>query len=256
MDRQGLLLCAKYAVSPNFFGYCGPRKSASLIDHLKENVADPEMAQVLSDFETMYPYLQLIARQNKINDPFDQRVVEAYWIGNSLLKPVDNLEYRAFSKEKLILDKKLSKIDFQKLLTNISKKSFLPHHAFHVFNVFKRMGNELGLHALETMDQCRIGWSRIVKYQISNIKYQKHKQDIKNLLIEAEQLKITNKKLKLGRPKIREIKIDYKGKQFIREIKAGDWVSFHWGYLCDVLKEEQVKNLKYYTKKAIEFYNL
>ncbi len=35
------------------------------------------------------PYLQLIARSNDIADPFDARVVEAYWIGNELLDGVE-----------------------------------------------------------------------------------------------------------------------------------------------------------------------
>ncbi len=66
MDKQGLLLCAKYAVSPNFFGYCGPEENLSLVDHLKEGVADNELSHILSHFETLFPYLQLIARKIKL----------------------------------------------------------------------------------------------------------------------------------------------------------------------------------------------
>jgi hypothetical protein len=247
MDKQGLLLCAKYAVSPNFFGYCGPTKSSNIIDHLRGNIADEELCFILSNFETLYPYLQLIAHQNKINDPFDRRVVEAYWIGNPLLKPVKAIEYQAFSKEKLTLDKKLSKVSLQKSLNNISKKSFLPHHAFHVFNIFRRMGNDFALRKLEAMEQCRIGWGRVAKYQISNIK---------NIFVKTKQLTVNNKQLSLAKSIVKELKIDYKGKSFIKDLKLEDWVSFHWGYMCDFLTETQVKNLEYYTKKAIEFYNL
>ena len=37
--------------------------------------------------------------------------------------------------------------------------------------------------------------------------------------------------------------------------KVGDWVSYHWGFVCDKLSPSQVKNLEFYTNKAIEFYN-
>jgi len=241
MDKQGLLLCAKYAISPNFFGYCGPDKNSNLFDHLKENLADRELALILSDFETLYPYLQLTARLNKINDPFNHQVVGAYWLGNSLLKPINILQYQAFIKERLNLDKKLLKSDFQTLLAQIFQKEFLPHHAFHVFNVFKRTGKNSDPHTLNTMNECKISWGRAI--------------DTKNLFVETKSLEMVNKKLRLGRSHIKQIKIDYKGKQFIKEIKIGDWISFHWGYICDLLTEKQVKNLEYYTTKAIEFYN-
>ena len=52
----------------------------------------------------------------------------------------------------------------------------------------------------------------------------------------------------------RLMEMAYKEKQFIKP-RVGDWVSFHWGHVCDVLTEHQVKNLDFYTQKAIEFYN-
>lgn len=249
MDRQGLLLCAKYAVSPNFFGYCGPPKNSSLIDHLKESFADEEISNILSDFETLYPYLQLIARGNKINDPFDQRVVEAYWIGNKFLNNVKNSDYLPFIDEKLFLEKRLSKNDFIKLKRKIARSRFLPHHNFHVFNIFKQMGQDLSFPRLKTMDECRIGFGKIKNQSAS------WRTKIKSCLVESKPLIIIDGKLGFGNPAVKELNLYYKGKQIIKDLKLGDWVSFHWGYLCDVLTEQRVKNLEFYTKKAIEFYN-
>lgn len=243
-EKKGLLLCARYALPPNFFGYCGPRKSASLIDHLEEEVIDKEVNHILSDFETMTPYLQLIARKNHLPSPFLYPVVEAYWIGNKLLKPLTPLEFSAFSSEKLLLDKKINKDSFLNLKLKIDnlKFPFLPHHAFHVFNIFKRTGKTNDFHTLETMDQCRIGWGKVLKTQ-------------NEILVEANELVKKNGWLKLSPPTIKTIKIDYRGKKIIKEIKIGDWISFHWGFLCDILTEKQQKNLAFFTKKAIEFYN-
>ena len=90
MNKQGLLYCARYSVAPNFYGYCGPDKNASLIDYLKEDKADKEMAHIFSDFDTLIAYLKLISFENKIEDPFDKKVVEAYWIGNQLLHNIND----------------------------------------------------------------------------------------------------------------------------------------------------------------------
>lgn len=266
MDKQGLLLCAKYAVPPNFFGYCGPEENLSLVDHLKENVVDEELSHILSHFETLFPYLQLIARKNKILDPFDRRVVEAYWIGNQFLKPVTSLEYQAFAREKLLLDKKLKKED----LTNFFGKTashvwgqfqflnfkFYPHHNFHVFNIFRRTGRDSSFHTLKTMDKCRIGWGKIIKSSKLKIKNSSLKLKINSVIVETKVLTMNDNQLALSKSKVRELKVDYRGKSFLNNLKIGDWVSFHWGFVCDKLTKNQVKNLEFFTQKAIEFFNI
>lgn len=244
MNKQGLLLCAKYSVAPNYFGYCGPDKNLNLIDHLKENIVDKEIEHILSEFETLYLYLNLIAKENKIIDPFDSRVVEAYWVGNSLLDNLSNRNYAYFIQEKLQMDKKLGK-KYQNLKQKILTHKFYPHHNFHVFNIFKRTGKDPSFHTLETMDECRIAYG---KFKAKSLKR-------KVILIETKPLIIEKNKIKIGNLITREIKIDYKGKRFIKELNVGDWVSFHWGFVCDILTDRQVKNLEHYTKKALEFYN-
>ena len=117
------------------------------------------------------------------------------------------------------------------------------------------------------MDECRIGWGKIVKFPISNFSFDKLripsrvegqfpiKSKPPKINVKAKQLTINNQQLSISKPTVRELKIDYKGKQFIQSLNVGDWVSFHWGFVCDVLTEQQVKNLEFYTGKAIEFYN-
>jgi len=270
MDKQGLLLCSRYSVAPNFFGYCGPDKNKSLIDHLKENVADKEVLHILKEFETLYPYLQLIAYANKIINPFDRRVVEAYWLGNSLLKNVSVI-YPSFLTEKLSLDKKINNKKMKGILKKVFSLPVLPHHSFHVFNIFKRTGKINVEHTLETMDQCRISCGQIIDYsvsQMSNVptspkgfdgqgKSQNHILKLKSIIIKSKPLMIIGKKLILGQKlTTKEVKIDYKGKSFIKDLKVGDWVSFHWGMVCDKLTLGQVKNLEHYTNEAISYYNL
>lgn len=249
MNSQGLLLCSRYAVAPNFFGYCGPDENASLIDHLKEKTADKEVSNILSQFETLFPYLKLISAENKIADFFDKKVVEAYWIGNNLLDNISNKNYSYLLTEKLDLEKKMGIIKFQKVKAKIMSAKFYPHHAFHVFNIFKRTGHNFSSHTLNTMDECRIGWGKIKKILNSEFR-------IQNVIeIETQQLTMNNKQLTFTNQIAKEIKINYKGKSFFENLKIGDWVSFHWGFVCDTLTQIQVKNLDFYTKQAINFFN-
>lgn len=245
MDSNGLLLCARYSSAPNFFGYCGPEENASLIDHLKEKVADKEVGVILSQFDTLISYLKLISTENKIADPFNQKVVEAYWVGNSLLDNILNKNYSYLLQEKLDLEKKMEIIKFQKIKTKVLFAKFYPHHAFHVFNIFKRTGHVNSNHTIDTMDQCRIAFGKI--------KSLNSKQ--KTLAVTSKKLEINKGKLNLTLPKLKQVKYDYKGKSFLQNLKIGNWVSFHWGFVCDVLSPNQIKNLEFYTQKAINFYN-
>lgn len=254
MDSQGLLLCAKYSSAPNFFGYCGPPKNSTLLDHLRAKIGDKEVENILSQFGTLYLNLKLIAFENKIKDPFDRRVVEAYWIGNNLLNNIQSLNYVALLDEKFKLEMKIGRDKFSRLKYKFLSNQTLPHHSFHVFNIFKRTGNEIINHTLETMDSCRIGWGKIIEIPILNFKFS-FKSKILKIKIKTKQLTISNQQLSLNKSTIKELKTDYRGKSFLNDLKVGDWVSYHWGFVCDILSVSQVKNLEYYTTKAINFFN-
>lgn len=254
MDSQGLLLCSRYAVAPNFFGYCGPDENKSLIQHVRENKGDKEVHSILSDFDSLFLNLTCISKENKIQDAFDKEVVEAYWIGNKLLTTINNKNYIYLLQEKFRLDKKLSKKSFPQLKLKISSQTVYPHHSFHVFNIFKRTGHDPSFHTLRTMDECRIGWGRVLELPISNNQFPM-KSKTQKIKVKTKQLTINNKRLSLSDPIIKELTIDYNGESFIKNLKVGDWVSFHWGFFCDVLTARQVKNLEYFTNQSINFFN-
>lgn len=248
MDKDGVLLCAKYAACPNFFGYCGPDKSSSVLDHLKEEVGDEELKNILSEFQTLFPYLCLIAQVNKVADPFNRRVVEAYWIGNELLKKVNPQMYRAFLDELLSYRKKVSREVYQMTNLKIFNHPVFPHHSFHVFNIFKNYARKLTPRVLKVMDECRIGWGKV---QAADKKLK-----IKNYLnVRTRPLATAGSQLTLGTPVVKEIKADYQKKEFNRKIKPGDWISFHWGFACDVLTLRQIHALEYYTQNSINYFN-
>jgi hypothetical protein len=85
----GPLRFARYAFMPNRLGYCGGDDNRALYDYVVASTADRGLAELLGRFSGAMPYLRLIARTTGIGDPFDPRVVEAYWIGNDLLMQVE-----------------------------------------------------------------------------------------------------------------------------------------------------------------------
>src|SRR6185369_12514579 len=87
----GSLRFIRYAFMPNRLRYCGGDDNRTLFEYGIENAIDGGLDPLLRRFTGALPYLQLIARASGLADPFDPRVVEAYWIGNQLL---DNVEVR------------------------------------------------------------------------------------------------------------------------------------------------------------------
>ena len=158
----GALTCARYSFAPNYYHYCGPDTGGEFGAYLKEELADQRLLDHLSKFETLYPYLKAIAEANGISDPLDPKVVEAYWVGNSLLEKVTPKALHVALTEKQNLPKRLTKNEMKWLLPKIDRQARL-HHSFHVFNVFTRTGHHTVAHTVDSMDQCRIGWGSSVK---------------------------------------------------------------------------------------------
>ncbi|MBU1102681.1 hypothetical protein KJ853_03450, partial [Patescibacteria group bacterium] len=116
-----------------------------------------------------------------------------------------------------------------------------PHHSFHILVLGSITGRVNFEGDTKLKDVCRVGWGRVIK----KIKNQKSKIKI---LVEYQPL-VENKTLKLGTPKQKEIFWD---KNLIPKIKIGDWVSFHWNYLVQVLSTSEMANLKKYTLNTLK----
>ena len=88
----GVKLAALYGIYPHLLGFCGPLEKSEtkiILDFLSGfNVPEKKIRKILKEFKGAYFYYKLIAKSNKIKNPFDEKVVRAYWIGNSLLEKV------------------------------------------------------------------------------------------------------------------------------------------------------------------------
>jgi len=157
-NNDGRLLSASYSFSPNRLGYCGPDENKEMLDYLVEGTGDPGLASILERFEGMYPYLKFIAEANGIPDPFDRRVVEAYWIGNGLLERASLVDFYRALKERF--SKRMGEKAIQHFIGNVPLGA-RSHHSFHVLSVPIRPGHIEIAHTLETMDECRVSWGRV-----------------------------------------------------------------------------------------------
>lgn len=240
---DGVLRCSRYAFGPNRLHFCGPDANREIWDYLNDGFTDFGLQKLLKGFETLYPYLDRIARSNRIPDPFDPRVVEAYWIGNSLLDAVDKQTLHQYFIDDLRLKDKLPIQTFRVLEDRIGK-GILPNHNYHVINVPKKMGHA-GMDATPSfMDSCRISWGKVTEVSGPNI------------TIEYEPILEIDGKLTLGTPiekkLIRRLEADYD----IEMLRSGEYITMHWDVPCEVLTEDIIKKLRAHTLNAIRIANI
>jgi hypothetical protein len=240
---NGPQLFLRYAFQPNLLGYCGGEDSRALLDYGLDGRVDGGLLELERQFEGAYPYLELIARANRIADPLDRRVVEAYWIGNPLL---DRVDMGALHRS---LEERFRDRSGAKGWATLGAKApdgARPHHSFHVLEVFPRVGlmrSGAADHVLETMEQCRIRWARVVSAEGAN------------LTVEVEPLVLRDGMLTLGERRRETVLRRVDGGGFVDGAAPGDWVSVHWGWACDTLTPTQRRNLTAYTRRHIELCN-
>lgn len=241
-NQTGLLRCARYSFAPNHFHYCGPDKQSDMFAYVTSGVSDSGLGEILNRFDTLYKYLVLIASQNGIRDPFDPKVVEAYWLGNSLLKQVKVRQFAEHLKESLELKKKTKPQQLDSLLNKTVDG--VPHHTFHVLNVFVRTGHLVIGQTLSTMDNCRISWGKVVGYAGSA-----NGKKTLTLIIESTPLVYEKNILRLGKPVKKTVAT------LLNSVQVGEFVTCHWGFVCEKISSIALKRLANYTRLAIELFN-
>ena len=239
---DGVLQCSRYAFGPNRLHYCGSDANQELLAYIKTNTEDFGLTKLLEGFQTLYPYLQLIAHANNIKDPFDERVVEAYWIGNSLLDAVEKQQLYKHLKYKKQIDKHLGMKPFRQVEEKIVQGA-VPHHSFHVFSIWKRTGHTEWEHTLESIDACRIS-SGVVK-----------KIDGPFLEIDREPLVYSNGKFSFGDSESIKVMRSFEADINMEELKVGDIITLHWGVPCESITKAQASQLKKYTLKHLALAN-
>ena len=241
--RDGVARCARYAFGPNKLHLCGPDANREVYAYLKEGVVDFGLRRILGQFQTLYPYLRSIAEANQIADPFDDRVVHAYWIGNALLETIPLKTLFHHLVDVLKINKRQKKKDFDELTERLPHGAKM-HHSFHVLNIYKRTGHLEHLHTLESMDACRVSWGKVVSIDGPKITVMR-----KRLALNGNTLYLTAEEKHTVIRKLED-------EGYLDEMKPGDLISMHWYVPCEVITPQDVRSLEFYTQKHISLANL
>ncbi len=200
------------------------------------------LGQLAARFEGAWPYLQLLAACNGLDDPLDRRVVEAYWVGNALLSRVppstlahslsDRFESRAGGR-------------FESLVAAVPAGG-IPQHSFHVFAVYPWLGLlRAGMEGppMEVLDRCRIRWGR-VEVVTGDL-----------VAVTSRPLAFDGVRLELGPVRVEQARRSLDGVGFVGDLHPGDIVSLHWDWVCDRLSPGALGWLQYCTRRNLDAVN-
>lgn len=242
-EVAGPILFARYAYGPNRLGYCGPDDAAELFGQATAGSETDALRRLAEQFEGAYPYLQLIAGANGLPDPLDARVVEAYWLGNELLERVTPRQLG------ISLDTRFRRRlrgDGWHWLADKPAEGALPMHAFHVLDVFPRLGLLRGGavdNVLSVIDSCRIRWGRVLE------------RDDDWLVVSAVPMTLVEGKLALGPARVEKVRGWQDGAGFLNGVGPGDVVSIHWDWACDTLDARRLALLQRWTAHELRIAN-
>jgi hypothetical protein len=217
----GALTFARYAYPPNELGYCGPDGASGLLDA----DAPAAIAELARGFEGAWPYLEILARAAGVDDPLDEQVVRAYWVGNELLDRTD--------PDQLVTE-------LHARFGDQPHASWVPgmaHHSYHVFAVYPwvallRRGSG-GSAALAVLEKCRIrsGEVRAV--------------DGGTVTVRSRPLDFVAGRLGLGEPRDETAAWADGGRSLLgRPPRPGELVALHWDWVCDVLSADEAGELE------------
>lgn len=235
---SGSSLFCRFAFPPNLLGYCGP-SDTGLVGELLQGgpEAAVEMRHAAVEFAGAWPYLELIASISGA-DPLDYRVVEAYWIGNPLLRRID-LQTMGNS----IADRFRAQAGPEwDMVARTLGSSARPTHSFHVFCVYPWVGllrSGIVDQALHVLDRCRIRWGAVIG------------REAETLLVSSRLLTWDGRSLGLGDPTIERVRPPVDG----QDVEVGDQVAMHWDYVCQRLTESQRRHLETYQAVHMDLVN-
>jgi hypothetical protein len=239
----GPILFARYAYGPNRLGYCGPDAAETLFDEGARG-GDPQALRSLArGFEGAWPYLELIATANGIADPLDRRVVDAYWVGGPLL---DRVGPGLLASSLATRFRPRLRPDGWRWLAGKPLAGAAPVHAFHVLDVFPRVGllrSGATDRTLEVMDSCRVRWGRVLE------------RDGDWLVVNVVPLVLAGARLELGPARAERIQAWRNGASFVDGVVPGDVISIHWSWACDWLSPDALARLVEWTARHVAIAN-
>ncbi len=230
---DGFQLAARFSIATNRLQYCGPSDAEPVLYRaIVEGTGRPATEAALSRFEALFPYLEAIGRKHGL-DPFDREVVEAYWIGNSLLEAFDRNDFREILGA-------LSRRGLPAFVARELERDLpahpIPHHVFHV--AFVGVGAVTG-HVpttLANLEACRPAGADVRAIAADR------------LVVTQPFVDVRAGALVLGSPRDREVAYD---PRLLPELAVGDRIAIHWGWAALRLEGAQDRRLAEYTERSL-----
>jgi hypothetical protein len=234
---DGVALCARFSIATNRLQFCGPSDAAPTLYRAITRASDLEEArEALRKFEALYPYLEAIGAKHGL-DPFDARVVEAYWVGNELLEAFDRGDFLRLLDA--LVQRGLPRSTAARLAEHLPAHP-TPHHAFHVS--FVGVGEVTG-HVpttLANIELCRPGWATVVSVEP------------KTLVLDRSTLVAAEGRLDLAGPQRVSLAYD---PAILPDVVKGSRVALHWNHPALVLTDAQASALERHTRRALSAAN-
>ncbi len=233
---NGIELAIRFSYVVNSLRYCGPESEDDFLKYLNGESNEEEVKELFKKFEGFRPYMQLTSEKTG-KDMFDYDVIEAYWLGNSLLDEFDGEDMKKIVE--MLVTRGLPKSIGDELVKNMPAEAF-PHHSFHVMYVGPGRTTGTVPTNMDTMSKCIASEATVVEVNEGE------------LVVKTCPLDKKDDKFVFGEEI--EKKVKWK-KEITPSIKVGDKVALHWDFAGLVLTERQVENLKKYTKQTLDTVN-
>jgi hypothetical protein len=185
---------------------------------------------VVGAFAGAWPYLELISSATG-KSPLDHEVVEAYWLGSSLLGDID-LQMMGNS----IADRFKAQAGTEwPFIAETLGSPARPSHSFHVFCVYPWVGmlrSGAVDQALHVLDRCRIRWGTVLARENGAV------------VVSTRLLTWDGHLLGLGPEQAESVLAPIDD----QDIAVGHEVAMHWDYVCQRITNTQRRYLeKYHT---------
>lgn len=228
---SGPVRFARFALPPNELGYCGPGDDGSFARHLDDG-NEAELRSLASSFEGAYPYLRLLAGANRRTDPLDADVVEAYWIGNPLLRNVSVHDFGRSIDDRF---RRRAGTAWHRIDDSIADGA--PTHCFHVLRVMPWAGllrDGIVDEPLRIVDRCRVSSAVVLVGAAAG----------RTIIVRRRPLVWTGSRLEFGEPAVERLNTAV-------AVNAGDIVAAHWDWACERLDRRQFRWLQATTDRQL-----
>ena len=236
---DGIELCARFGLAPNLRGYCGDPKFQSPFSKYLANPSRENSIRLrneLGKFGTQKAYLETIAQANGVDDIYDYKVAEAFWIGNKLLDSVLREDVIDLFEKKWVARKFVSKARAKEIVESLPKKLPPLQHTFHPY--VAGFVSQKAQKSSKNKDLCRPSWAKIVDLNLEKEK----------ITVKRQSVVYSAGKFVLGKEKIEKMPFKV-GKIPLIESDA-ELVACHWGVAVKELSKKEESAMKNYSARV------